>query len=171
MQINLKKYKKGFTLIETLIYASIFVVMLVVTLAIIVNLSDTFKRVAAHRIVESEVSNTMERIVRDVRQAISVDVVNSTFTIYPGVLQLILDDGLGGQKTVKYYLDNGIIYLDEDGAVVGPLTSDKITITDFKFFNITTSNSDAVRTTITATITLKGETITKTIYNLGVLRN
>lgn len=156
---------------ELLIYATVFALIVIVTTSLVLNLNEIFEDIIVKRELDNNLSTVVERITRDIKGAKTIDLVDSVFVTYPGVLSLTSEDESENTHTYKYYLSNGVVKLDRDGVYIGDLTSDRINITDFKFYHISTENSDGVRITITGEGELSGETITKNYYGLGVLRN
>lgn len=136
-------------MVETLLYTAIFSFMLVViaeALIAAVRFTGTL-RVAAR--IERDAGLALERMVREIRDAQSIDATASVLGTHPGTIALYTTNASGGARTVQFYLENGVVYLTEDGAVVGPLSSAGVTVSNLIFRRAATPRSEGVKIELT----------------------
>src|SRR3989344_2406588 len=112
-------FRKGFSLVEMLIYIAILALMLSVIMNIIVSTVRSERVIKVLRNVEDSAILSLERIVRETRQAESVNLVSSDLGSNPG--KLVLTDALGSPRA-EFYLSSGRLFLKENGVDVGALT-------------------------------------------------
>ena len=170
MAIQTKKiYKRGTSIVEMLIYLAILSFLLVVIVSLLSNLLNSQKRSDASRNVERAGIFAIERIVREIRNASSVDTAGSVLSSNPGVLKLNYTSG-GASHNVRFYLENGILYLEEDGNLVGALTNDKSRLTNLVFYRILSSNSEAIKVEVTAESGLEEAYKSANFFTTAVMR-
>lgn len=138
---------KGYTLLETVVYIAIFIVILVAVLDMLVTLSKSFARVRAYNEVRISGMNAMERMAREVRTAASRDSGSTADD-----LLLNTTDDTGTAKTVELYWDsaeNNINIID-NGVSKGSLTGSSTEITSLVFRNASTTKGDVIKIEMTA---------------------
>jgi len=135
---------KGISLVETIIYATVLTLLLFVVAMISISLVKSHRRVSLNRELESNAAFAMERMVREVRLADSVNDGLSVFNSSPGTLTLQGVDG-GTAYTVKFDVDNGQVRLTKDAGTPGFLTSDQVVVTDLIFQKASNVNSEVVK--------------------------
>jgi len=74
----------------------------------------------------------------------TVDVA-SLFETNPGDLRLIDTDSDGAVRAVRFYVNEGKIYISENGEAGVALSPDSVTISSLIFYNLSNLNSQAVR--------------------------
>lgn len=160
---------KGFTLVEMIIYIAILLVVSMAAIVTTLSLRDTFERNRVERELASAASHTLERMVREIRDA---DTVNgaSVLGISPGML--LLDDAGGTPAQVSFNLSGGQVLLYEDGVEVGPLTPASVTATDLAFFTHTQAGgtTDLVRVELTLSVATRFASTTRMFSTAAVLR-
>ena len=139
---------RGFSLVEMLFYVVILSFALLIVTETLIILTRSFGSLRATQRIEQEGGFLLERMVREIRDATSVDASSSLGT-HPGKLVLISTTALGTPKTVEFYLDAGRVHLKEDGVVIGALSSEQTTITNLIFKKITTARSEGVKIEMT----------------------
>src|SRR4051812_30022430 len=87
--------RRGFSLAETIVYASLVSLLLLVIIQAALSISTTAKRSRSFLDINSAAISGFSRFSRDVRRASSVDTVNSTLGASSGKLALIManEDG------------------------------------------------------------------------------
>lgn len=140
---------EGFSLIEMLVYISILVFMLAVIMDITISMVRSERVIRASRNVENSASITLERFVREVRQADSINTTSSVFGSNPGVLVLQGTDTLGNPRTVEFYVSSETLLLKENGLDLGALTQADARVTNLVFSHFLGSNSEGVRIEVT----------------------
>lgn len=155
MLISIKKIKnqkkffsKGFSLVEMLVYMFILVLLLAVIMNIIISTVKSARTIRALRNIENSAILGMERIVREVRQAGSVDSGLSVFDINPGVLVLGGLDSNGNPRTVEFYLSSGKLMIKENGIETGALTQTDTQVDSLIFHHFVGPNSEGIRAEI-----------------------
>lgn len=152
------KLKKGFSLIEMVIYITILVFMLVIVLQVVLSITRSQRVVRSVRDIEVSAYSLLERIEREVRGADSVRTASSTLDVSSGHLTLDTTDTEGDARVVEIYLSNGVVRLREDGVESGALTQESVRVTGLTFRRFSTSTVEGIRTEVAL------ETGTSTYY-------
>ena len=162
--------RKGFSLVEMLVYISILVLMLAVIMNIIVSVIRSERVLKALRNVEDSAVLSLERITREVRQAENVDINSSIFDLNPGRLALESTDALGNPRTVEFYLSSGVLMFSENGMELGALTRTDARVSALTFRFFTGSNSKGIRTEITIESGTSTHYRSDNFYSSAILR-
>lgn len=155
---------KGFTLIETLVYLGLFVMLIIFIIDSILAVSTSYKNVKELRAIESSVMISMDRMISEIRNAVSIDSANSTFNSNPGQLSLI-----NGTSSKRFYVSNNRIMINEDG-LVGPLTGSDISIVSLVFRSIATTTASAVKIELSLRNVASSTSLTENFYMTATLR-
>ncbi len=162
---------KGFTLVETIVYLALFVVLLVGIINSVLILTSSYRNVRVARSIESSAINTMDRIIREVRNAESIDYSQSNFGINPSALSLNTVDELGNTGTVRFYVQGNRVFLQENGVLSGPLTNANVTVSSLIFRNIVSTSSTAVKIEMSISSTSTNSVfITRDFQGTAVIR-
>ncbi|MCH8821840.1 prepilin-type N-terminal cleavage/methylation domain-containing protein [Patescibacteria group bacterium] len=152
-QLNfVKKNSDGFTLIEVLIYATIFVIIGVVISSYfiqIVSVTETSRRA---RESNDNASRAMNVITQEIRHATAVYTPTSKFGTNSGQLSLETTRDLPDEENTTYvdfYLDDEGIYLKREDQVEELLTSEKVKVTNFTFTHLTGGTDTSVQVNLT----------------------
>lgn len=142
---------QGYTLLETVVYIGIFIVVLVATLDMLITLSRSFMRVRAYNEVRVSGTNAMERISREIRTANSLDLPGSSLDTHPGDLLLHTTDTGGAAKTVEFYFDSAAKNMGfiDNGIDKGVLTGSSTEVTNLVFRNASTTKGEVVKIEMT----------------------
>jgi type II secretory pathway pseudopilin PulG len=124
------KKQKGITLTETIIYIAIIATVVVGIVSISMQLIQLKTRADSLSIISGEVTKFFEKIIYDFRSCDDFEVVDETTLD-------ITTDGV----TIRYYLQDSRIYVNEDGSNYG-LTSNLARISNLEFVDWTSVNSD-----------------------------
>lgn len=157
--------KRGFSLVETLVYLAVMVLMVTACIGIFSSLNTILARNAVERELTTSASVTLERMLRDLRAADIVDLTPSTFNVSPGTLTLVQ-----GTTTTAYTLTGGSVFVTVNGASPYPLTGDQVTVDSLVFSRYATSTIELVRVALTLSTHAKAASSTRTFYTSGVLR-
>ncbi|MDD5050304.1 MAG: hypothetical protein PHV93_01000 [Candidatus Pacebacteria bacterium] len=141
--------KRGTTLVEALIYIFILVLLLLVIVDALVSFSHSFNMLQSGRDVENSAIASFERITREIRDAKSIDVAQSSFGSSPGQLFLNTTDANGNTETIQFYLVGQALHVKENGTDEGALTRSSVRVTSLIFQHISTSLSEAVKISMT----------------------
>ncbi len=168
MQINMKPNikKGGYSLVEMIVYVALLSLILLSIINIVFSFGRSYERLGALRTAEHTGLAAMERIVRDIHAATSVDTSLSTLGTSPGVLSLV-----AGATTTKFYVVNGELRMDVMGSYVGPLSVSSAKLTSLTFKLITTPKTQAVKIDMTVMGTAGQATSSKTFHTTAILKN
>lgn len=157
----------GFTLAEMVMYISILIIVLITVILAIVGIMKVYTFTQAQTRIGRAAEITLARMTREVRFADSADTVVSSFGTHPGALALTSSNPT---RTTKFYLDNGTMKFDEDGAYAGDLTPEKVFVSSFIVRHIQVDSSDAVRIEMTLDASGRTGTTSETFYATAVMR-
>lgn len=163
------KNKRGFSLVETIIYVAFFAGLIS---AMIFGLAVSFKAYSftrAKRQISIDANLAIERIVREVRQASSINDGSSSFGVNPGVLVLNSIDTSGNPVTVKFSVVNDVISVTENSVLVGGITSGFTDVENLTFTKLTTPVGAGVKIDLRVRST-KGVSNTADFHNTAMLR-
>jgi Tfp pilus assembly protein PilV len=113
----------GFSLIEVLVYLAVTVIVTSAFVTAYLTLDTTILRNTTERDMAHAASVALERMVRDIRDASSIDSATSTLLTSPGILQVT-----SSGTTTRFYMANGRVYVRVNNVELGPLTSDSCAI-------------------------------------------
>jgi len=162
--------QKGMSIIEALFYMAILVLLVSVTVATLVSLSSTYRNLRSFEAVNESAQSALERIVRELRGATSVDTMLSTLGSSPGDLYLDSLDEDGATTTLEFFVSAQTIRVKEAGADVGPLTAADVRVTNLIFRRMATTSSVAVKVEMTLESGTSTHYISKNFYSTAVLR-
>lgn len=137
--------KKGISLLETIIYMAITTMVLVFVVNMMMFTSTTFKNFKISRDIKNSASLSVGRMVNEIRKAKSIDDVLSLFNNPNGKLSLNM---VNGDKTT-FFLDFGILKIENNGLIEGNLSSDDTFISNLVFKKINNTKGQAVKIEIT----------------------
>jgi len=142
--------KKGFTLIELIIYISAFAVITVILANFIINLINVQAKIKIDKEVSENSQRAMEIITWQIKHAQGIYQPTSSFDIHPGQLSLETDQNKPNGEEITYidfYLDeNQQLCLKKEESEAIPLTSGKVKINQLIFnYLIDGSNNQAIR--------------------------
>lgn len=144
-----KKYvdtKRGMSLIELVVYMSMLVILLSAITQSTLLLSTHYRAVRNTRDIEDSAIQVMDRLVREARSATDIVTASSTFIVSPSVVTFISTDSSSGQSTTtSFYVVNDKLRVSENGIDLGPLTKESVRVIGFTVYQITTSNSKALK--------------------------
>lgn len=146
-----KLNKKGFTLLETLIYFALLSIILLVVVNLFFIISESSLESTSKSSVEIEGGYVLKRLAFDIRQAESISVPTN-----PGDSSSSLNLVINGSN-YDYFLDNFVLNLDT-GATT-PVTSNSVLVQGVEFTHIAESGG---KPTIKVSFTLESAKPTKT---------
>ena len=163
-------YKKGVTLLETLIYTTLLSALSVVAVTSLLLLNQSLQSIVLGRIVDDAAQEIMEKIIREIRFADNVDLVQSTLSVNPSVLVLDSTDSVGTPVEVEFSISASVLEFKRDGTLVGPLTPNQVTIDELVFDHIVTPVSEAVKVSLVLQAQRGSVNIEETFNTTAVLR-
>lgn len=161
-------YSKGYSVIELVVYITLFVLISVVVIQSLIFVMKTYANARSFRTLQQNGELVMERITREVRQASSISVASSVFGSSPGTLTVSGTDTVGVPYTDIFSVVSGAVQLSVNG-VTSNLSSSEVTVSNLTFWNITTTSSEAVRIQLSLTTT-NIPIVTKSFYTTVILR-
>lgn len=146
MEINMKK---GFSLIEMLIYIGLMVLLLGVIVSTMLSITKSYKQASYTRLVESTGLNVLDRLTREIKNADSINVAQSSFGSNPGRITLNGTDSLGVAYTTEFYVESNVLKIKENGVFSGQITPTSTPVSSFVLRYIDTPTNDAVKIEMT----------------------
>lgn len=166
-----RKEERGFTLVESMIYIALLVVLFAGIVQAVILLSSSYRNVKTVRSIESSAIMAIDRMNREIRNAISVNTAQTTYNSSPGSLALVSFDSDGDPLAIRFYISNQRLMLEENGVSLGPLTSADTAVTSLIFRSFSTTTSSAVKIELQlANASTSSYAITKNFYTTAVLR-
>jgi type II secretory pathway pseudopilin PulG len=145
---------KGFTLVETLVYAALFVILLGAIINSTFLLSTSYRHVKDVKNAQMSALVAMDRISREIRQASTINGAGTSYNIPSG--SLLLDTG------AEFFLTDGKIMMEQNNVSQGALTTNNVQVGTLMFRRIDTGNSQGVKIEMTIE--------NKNFYNTVMLR-
>lgn len=161
----------GFSLVEMLFYVALLSLALLVVTQTLLVMIRSYGNLRATQHIEQDGGFSLDRIVREIRDASEVTDAESVLGTNPGELFLVTTNAVGASRTVEFYIENGQIMLREDGTPVGSLTGTKTTVTNLVFRKITTTRSKGVKIEMTIESGSGTANKSKNFYGTAVLRD
>lgn len=162
---------KGFSLVEVLVYLALLILLLGGIINSTLLLAKSYRSVKAVRSIESSAISSMDRMMREIKDATSINSGLSSFNVNPGTLALNTTDASGTAETLKFYVLDNKIMMDRNGSNVGQLTFSDSRITTLIFRSISTSTSQAVKIEMAIQSGTSTSFITKNFYDTAILRS
>lgn len=170
----MKRYinkKKGFTLVEMIIYIGFFAMLSILAVDGTIVAMKSFYALRLTQSVNESATVALERMSREIRNAYDIDTTNSTFATSTGRLTLKTKDDLGANTTVEFYVDtSNQLNMKVGGVDNGPLVTKTVTITNLIFQSIATANSKAIKIDMTLKDSRSASAQTSKFYDTIVLR-
>ena len=160
---------KGETLVELVLYIAFFAIIITAMISSLMISLRAYATTRAYRQIAIDGNLAMERIVREIRQATSIDDANSNFGGSPGVLKLKSTDRGGSAMSVQFSLSNGYLTITENNVSDGSVTSGITTINNLVFTKLTTPLGSAVKIDLTLQDS-RDANVTATFHDTAVLR-
>ena len=161
--------KRGYTLLEAIIYISILAALAVTFVNLLFTMVRAYTDFQLERSLISSATLGLERLARETRQAKSVDLA-STLGSHPGRLLLNTTDSAGAATTRDFYLFLGALMVKEGSGQAASTTAKNINVDNLVFRQISTANSSAVKIEMTLTATRGATARTQKFYSTAVLR-
>ena len=165
-------FNKGVSLVEIIIYLAIFTVISILVINSFITTLSSFSTIRTNHELLNSGSIAMERISREIRQAKSIDLVNSQ-TNGGEVLQLNSTDNSGNNMVIKFIKEGNNLNIYKNGTIVGNLLVQNVIVTSISFDRISTTSeakSEGVKIKIVLQDTRSKLNKTANFYNTVILR-
>jgi type II secretory pathway pseudopilin PulG len=140
----------GYSLVETVVYVGLFITLSTVLVGSLLGMFRAYTALRVNDDLLDSAHVSIERMSREIRNAVSIDTGGSTLGTTGGVLKLNTLDSLGAPKTVEFSAASSALQmLDSTDGTPRTLTGSKVTISSLVFRNVTTSIGSAVRLEVT----------------------
>lgn len=143
--------RQGFSIVEMIIYVGLLAIILVATVNMLLVMTKAYGYLKFSRHIQSSAITALDRMVRDIRNAESVNVSQSTLGTSPGILTLNTTTATSSPQTIQFFVSNGALRLKQDGGDIGPLTVSDVTVQNLIFRQMNTGISEAVKIELTLT--------------------
>lgn len=150
--MSLLNNKKGFSVIELLIYIAILGMFLAVVMSSMISITKSYATIKSARSIHASAISSYERLANEIRGAKRVELGSSVLNLHPGVLTIVRDTA-GGESISVFNIENNLLTISVDGNKEGTLTKDDSTITNlvFRYFNGTNGGAIKIEMTIQST--------------------
>jgi type II secretory pathway pseudopilin PulG len=163
--------KKGYTVIESLVYMAVLVVMTLVIANMLLLIMRASTTVKINRNLNTSALVGLGRIEREIRSAKSVDIAGSTLGSSPGVLKLNTTDSSGNVTTIEFNVASNLLQVKKGAGTAVAVTPSQATVTSLVFRRFTTGKSEGVKVEVQFSTTVRGITQTENYYTTAVLRS
>lgn len=161
----------GFSLVEAIIYAGLLSLILVSTVSMLLGMSRAYLYLNFSRHIQTSAITAVDRIVRDIRNAQTVNVAQSTLGTSPGVLTLDTTTATSSPQTIQFFVSNGVLRVKQDGGDLGPLTVSDVTVQNLVFRQMNTGISEAIKIELTLTAGTGPTARSVNFYATAILRD
>lgn len=164
------QYKKGFTLVEVVLYMTFVAFFSIVAINGVMTLTRVFAEFHVTRDMNSTAVTIMDRINREIRLAYDVDQGQSSLATNPGVL-FLNTTATTTDTNIEFSVDAGRVKVREGGVDAGYLGSQHVNVDILIFDIIANTYSQAIKTRLELTANFSnGDTKTRTFYSTTILR-
>lgn len=175
---NFLKIKKGFTLIELVIYVAAFAIITTLVTLFVFNLIRAQTKTRIIKEVSENAGRAMELMLWEIRNAEDVYLSTSSFGSHPGQLSLLTDWNTSDDEDTTYldfYLDqDDLLCIKREGNNPEPLVPKNIKVTNLVFTHLTVDEVESIRIELSVAYNLSSSNIayqaTTTLISSAVLR-
>lgn len=148
------KNKKGYTLVEMLIYVALLGIITVVILGVFFVISRTNSRIISMIEINSNAYSAMERMAYEASNASNIYFPTSNFANYnfdaakAKQFSLATKQAAAANENTAYldfYLENNTIFLKQDGAAPVALTSSNVRVESLNFYYYKNDSRESVK--------------------------
>jgi type II secretory pathway pseudopilin PulG len=133
--------KKGFTLIETIIYIAIIGGIVATFVSFSLSISDSRNKTFVIQEVNANSRLALDLITQKIQASTGVNIGNSTFGSDPGVLELSMADSGLNPTIINLDQDDGVLQIKEGASDPVAIVTDEVKITNLVFTNLTSSSA------------------------------
>lgn len=169
-----KNINQGFSIVEIIIYFGLLAVISTLVIGNIITLFKNYNVVRSNQELEYNAINIFDKLTRDTRDAKSVNISDSSFSVAQGAVSLHIASSTNdnASNTVKFYLNNNKLKYMKDGVDFGNISTNAVNVSNFKIYYISSSSTEAIKVEMTLdTIPhLNSTNISKNFYTTIQLR-
>jgi type II secretory pathway pseudopilin PulG len=118
----------GYTLPEALVYIAVLVVLAAVSIGSLITLTRTYIELSTAHAINQSATAVLDRLVREIRFASSIDTGASTLGSSPGHLVLNTTDSAGDPTTMEFYISGGTLVVSEGGGETSPIIRETVDV-------------------------------------------
>ncbi len=133
------KKKPGLTLIEILIYFTLLAVAVLVAMNFAIQIGDLYGQSSNNNELQSNVNLLESRFTYAVETATSVNAGASSFGVDDG--RLSLNVSTAAKSPTVFFLQNGVVYMQEGAAAAVALTTPVVFVNYFRLTQITATKA------------------------------
>jgi Tfp pilus assembly protein FimT len=162
--------KRGFTLLELLIYSALGLLLLLAVAFAVFRMYDIYREVTTGPRADRVGTSIVDSVVKNVRSGKSIDFVNSVFSDPNG--SLTVNSKVNGVAVEKAFgISGGRATYTEDGGSAQYLSPTDITVSKLQFEDISTTISSAVRVDVEITFSTKAGQEVRSYQGVSILRH
>lgn len=169
--LHTPKKNKGLTILEVVMYFGLMAVLTIVVMDSLFSLFKSYASIRAGQDLETTAIQVLDRMTRDIHDADSVVVNQSSFDIPAGYVTLAMN--AAGTETIKYTASSSRIAVEKDGTYLGHLSLATIIVNNFniKYINGTSTQALKIELGLTAPVRNASTTVYKNFYTTVQLRD
>lgn len=161
--------QKGYTLLELVFYIAFLGLLSVLVVNVFMTMTKSFVEIRSMRDLTQSASVSMERMIREIRDADSVQLADSVFNSSPGSLSLQSVEG-GVTRTVKFVVSGTDLQMYENSVLVGVLNGDSVSVNSFIVRSISTPVSEGIKIELTLQENRSNISRVEDFYGAAMLR-
>lgn len=142
--------RRGFTMVEMLIYVAIIGGILTSFVSFALAISNSRNKTYVIQEVQANTREALGIMTQKIRSASGINTNVSTFDVDPGYLFLIMSDVSLNPTIISLNNDNGVIEIKEGLSASTTIMADEVRVTNLLFTNLTDGNRENIRINITA---------------------
>lgn len=141
--------KRGFTMIEMLIYVAIVGGILSSFVSFAISLSNSRNKTYAIQEVQANAREALNIVTQKIRSASGINANGSVFGLDPGYLSLVMPSAAVNPTIISLNHDNGVIEIKEGLSASTTIMADEVKVANLIFTNLTDGNRENVRINMT----------------------
>ncbi len=157
-------------MLELVVYVSIIAVMAVLSVQAMLSITRVFAEIKSFSSIREGGVIAIERMIKEIRFAVSIDYSGTTLGTNPGRLKLNTTDENGNAKTMEFYVSENSLNIIDNGAEKGTITGSSTLLTNLVFRESTTSKGMLVKIEITLKDNRATSTRSASFYGSAVMR-
>ena len=168
----IQKYNRGLSILEIVIYFSMLSVLTVVVTSSLISLFRSYNIIKLQQDIETSAIQIFDKLGRDVRDADSIVVGQSSFGVPEGAIALsIVQDSV--TYIYRYYNASSTLQVSRNGTYLGNLSQPQILVDSFVVRQISSTSTSAIKVELglRATPRYGTSTVYKNFYTTVQLRN